>query len=62
MIQLEVVLKNVYYSKTSFFPLPEYELFNDSVKVTIEGKVLDVKYASKLANARTYTWRNYFTW
>jgi ATP-dependent DNA helicase RecG len=36
--------------KNKFFPLPEYELFNDSVKVTIEGKVLDVKYASKLAS------------
>ncbi len=36
--------------KNKFFPLPEYELSNKSVKVTIEGKVLDVKYASKLAS------------
>ena len=36
--------------KNKFFPLPEYELLNDSVKVTIEGKVLDIKYASKLAS------------
>jgi ATP-dependent DNA helicase RecG len=32
-----------------YFPLPEYELSNDSVKVTIEGKVLDMNYALKLA-------------
>ena len=36
--------------KNKFFPLPEYELSNKSVKVMIEGKVLDVKYASKLAS------------
>jgi ATP-dependent DNA helicase RecG len=36
--------------KNKFFPLPEYELSNESVKVTIEGKVLDVKYASKLSS------------
>lgn len=36
--------------KNKFFPLPEYELSNESVKVTIQGKVLDVKYASKLAS------------
>jgi ATP-dependent DNA helicase RecG len=36
--------------KNKFFPLPDYELSNKSVKVTIEGKVLDVKYASKLAS------------
>lgn len=36
--------------KNKFFPLPEYEFANESVKVTIEGKVLDIKYASKLAS------------
>ena len=36
--------------KNKFFPLPEYELSSESVTVTIEGKVLDVKYASKLAS------------
>jgi len=41
--------------KNKFFPLPEYELSNESVKVTIEGKVLDVKYASKLASMPTLT-------
>jgi ATP-dependent DNA helicase RecG len=41
--------------KNKFFPLPEYELSNESVKVTIEGKVLDVKYASKLASMPSLT-------
>jgi ATP-dependent DNA helicase RecG len=41
--------------KNKFFPLPEYELSNESVKVTIEGKVLDVKYASKLASMPALT-------
>lgn len=36
--------------KNKYFPLPEYELKNESVKVTIEGKVLDINYASKLAS------------
>ncbi len=36
--------------KNKFFPLPEYELSKQSVTVTIEGKVIDVKYASKLAS------------
>jgi ATP-dependent DNA helicase RecG len=35
--------------RNRFFPLPEYELKNNEVKLRIEGKVLDVKYASKLA-------------
>ena len=32
-----------------FFPLPEYELSNDRVKVTITGRVIDMAYARKLA-------------
>src|SRR5690606_33793316 len=32
-----------------FFPLPEYDLSNKKVKVTINGKVLDINYARKLA-------------
>jgi len=35
--------------KNKFFPLPEYDLSNNRVKVTIIGKVLDVQYARKLA-------------
>ncbi len=33
-----------------FFPLPEYSFENNSVKVTIEGKILDINYATKLAS------------
>lgn len=32
-----------------FFPLPEYDLSNNKVKVTVIGKVLDVDYANLLA-------------
>jgi ATP-dependent DNA helicase RecG len=35
--------------KSKFFPLPEYDLSNNKVQVTIIGKVLDLKYAHKLA-------------
>lgn len=35
--------------KDKFFPLPEYTLANDQVKVVITGKVLDLKYARELA-------------
>ncbi len=35
--------------KERFFPLPEYDTANNEIKVTIIGKVLDLKYATKLA-------------
>lgn len=35
--------------KNKFFPLPEYDLSNNQVKVTITGKVLDIYYANHLA-------------
>jgi len=35
--------------KEKFFPLPEYSFDDESVKVTIEGKILDIEYARKLA-------------
>lgn len=35
--------------KDKFFPLPDYDLSNNKVKVTIFGKVLDMRYACKLA-------------
>jgi len=35
--------------KKKFFPLPEYDLSNNQVKVTITGKVLDIHYANHLA-------------
>ena len=37
------------YQRMKFFPLPEYDLSNERVKVTIVGKVLDIKYAAVLA-------------
>ena len=37
------------HKKNKFFPLPEYDLSNNRVKLTIIGKVLDIKYARKLA-------------
>lgn len=36
--------------KNKFFPLPEYNLSNNKVSVSITGKVLDVNYARKLAS------------
>ncbi|HFC10985.1 MAG TPA: transcriptional regulator [Candidatus Kaiserbacteria bacterium] len=35
--------------KKRFFPLPEYDLANNKVELEIIGKVLDIKYARKLA-------------
>ncbi len=37
------------YQKERFFPLPEYDLSNNKIKVTITGKVLDIDYAKVLA-------------
>ncbi|MCC6327896.1 MAG: putative DNA binding domain-containing protein [Acidobacteria bacterium] len=37
------------------FPLPEYDLSDNKVKVTIVGKVLDIDYASVLARDETLT-------
>ena len=41
--------------KNKFFPLPDYEIKNDKVKVTIEGKVIDPNYAIKLATVKGLT-------
>ncbi|MHC5354980.1 ATP-binding protein [Myroides sp. LJL115] len=35
--------------KAKYFPLPEYDLSHNKVKVTIVGKVVDLNYARKLA-------------
>jgi ATP-dependent DNA helicase RecG len=37
--------------RNKFFPLPEYDLTNNKVEVTIYGKVLDPDYAQKLAQS-----------
>ena len=35
--------------KNKYFPLPDYDLSNNQVKVKITAKVLDIKYARKIA-------------
>lgn len=35
--------------KEKFFPLPDYDISNNKVKVTITGKVIDINYAQRLA-------------
>ena len=37
------------YQRERFFPMPEYVLTEDRVKVTVIGKVLDIDYARVLA-------------
>ena len=37
------------YQRARFFPMPEYDLSRDRVKVTVIGKVLDIDYARVLA-------------
>ena len=49
------IVKMFTIQSKKYFPLPEYELSNDSVKVTIEGKVLDMNYALKLASIPNLT-------
>ena len=44
------IMKMFKIQSAKYFPLPEYKLDNETVQVTIEGKVLDVNYASKLAS------------
>lgn len=40
------------FQRERYFPLPEYELTNDRVKVTITGKVLDIDFARTLAQRK----------
>lgn len=40
------------YQRERFFPMPEYDLTKDKVKVTVIGKVLDIDYARVLAKKR----------
>ena len=41
--------------RNKFFPLPDYDFSNHKVQVTIIGKVIDLKYAKKLAQIPTLT-------
>jgi len=54
------IMKMFKIQSAKYFPLPEYELDNETVKVTIEGKVLDMKYASKLASIPDLSFKEIF--
>jgi ATP-dependent DNA helicase RecG len=41
--------------KNKYFPLPEYDISNNRVQVQIIGKILDVKYARKIAKFPSLT-------
>lgn len=43
------------FQKERFFPLPDYDLSNNKVKVTISGKILDIDYARVLAQNKDLT-------
>jgi len=43
------IRKMFIYQRNKYFPLPEYDLFDAKVKVTISAKVLDIDYARILA-------------
>lgn len=45
------IRKMFFTQKQRFFPLPEYDIGNDSVQVTIIGQALDIKYAERLAKS-----------
>jgi ATP-dependent DNA helicase RecG len=47
------IIKMFNYQKDRLFPLPEYHLKDDKVKVTIIGKILDMDYARLLAKTPT---------
>ena len=45
-------IKRMYnIQRKKFFPLPEYDLSNNKVKVTFIGKIINLEYARKLAKA-----------
>lgn len=43
------------YQRERFFPMPDYDLSDNKVKVTISGKVLDIEYARLLARNKDLT-------
>ena len=43
--------------KDRFFPLPEFDLENHSVKLTLTGKILDLNYTRKLASDKELSLR-----
>ena len=49
------IRKMFLYQRERFFPLPDYDLSEDRVKVTITGKVLDIDFARTLARNKELT-------
>ncbi|WP_027376077.1 RNA-binding domain-containing protein [Kaistella palustris] len=43
------------FQRARYFPLPDYDLSGDKVKVAISGKILDMDYARLLANHKELT-------
>lgn len=49
-------IKKIYnFQRARFFPLPDYDLSNDKVKMTLSGKILDLEYARLLAQNKDLT-------
>lgn len=49
------IRKMFIHQRERFFPLPEYDISNNRVKVTVVGKVLDMDFASVLARDQSLT-------
>jgi ATP-dependent DNA helicase RecG len=43
------------FQRVRFFPMPDYDLSDDKVKVSISGKILDLEYARLLAQNKDLT-------
>src|SRR5690606_36342348 len=43
------------FQRERYFPMPDYDLSNERVKVTITGKILDMEYARLLAKNKELT-------
>jgi len=46
---------NTFIQLQRFFPMPDYDLSESKVKVTISGKILDIEYARVLAKNKNLT-------
>lgn len=43
------------FQRDRFFPMPDYDLSDEKVKLTIHGKIIDIEYAKTLANNKDLT-------
>ena len=49
-------IKKIYnFQRARFFPLPDYDLANDKVKMVLSGKILDLEYARLLSQNKDLT-------